>query len=149
MIMSTSWRVRVLAVAGGCALLVLWWWPGLPWSLPPVCVFRVVWGFPCPGCGMTRAISMVMAGDLTRSLAFHALALPVVLGWGILLTLAVWKGPFRWSGKMGRRMIGVALALVLSYHAVRLTGMAREGTLGQAFRSGMIYRVYAATQGDG
>lgn len=34
---------------------------------------------PCPGCGMTRAIELLMHGELGASLAMHPLAVPTLL----------------------------------------------------------------------
>ena len=34
---------------------------------------------PCPGCGMTRALRLLCAGDFSASLRMHALAAPVLV----------------------------------------------------------------------
>lgn len=34
---------------------------------------------PCPGCGMTRAIDLLVHGDIAASLAMHPLAVPTAL----------------------------------------------------------------------
>jgi len=38
------------------------------------CAFRVVGGVPCPGCGMTRALTELVRGRLTASLHYHPLS---------------------------------------------------------------------------
>ena len=64
----------------GMAQLGLFWL-GLPgWSCP----FLNLFGVPCPGCGLTRAISLLAHGDLHAALAFHAFA-PLFLA-GIVLS---------------------------------------------------------------
>jgi Protein of unknown function (DUF2752) len=45
-------------------------------SLCPVAVFT---GVPCPGCGMTRAFSHLVNGDLSSALDFHPLVIPIVV----------------------------------------------------------------------
>ncbi len=48
-----------------------------------VCPFAILTGFPCPACGMTRAVLLFFTGDPMRSLALHPLAM-------IWLLLALW-----------------------------------------------------------
>jgi len=51
------------------------------------CPFRSVLGVPCPGCGLSRAISALIHGDLAASFAYHAFA-PLFLI-GLLLTALI------------------------------------------------------------
>jgi hypothetical protein len=44
---------------------------------PTVCPFALCTGMACPGCGMTRAASHLIRGDLTTALAYHPL-IPLV-----------------------------------------------------------------------
>lgn len=37
----------------------------------PACTFRQVTGFPCPGCGGTRAVYYLARGQLLQSLLYH------------------------------------------------------------------------------
>jgi hypothetical protein len=59
--------------------VALRWLPNHP--LPELCGSRVLLGVDCPGCGLTRSILALVAGDLAMSFSYH----PV--GW--LLALAV------------------------------------------------------------
>ena len=55
-------------------------------GLPP-CVMKALTGFPCPSCGMTTSISLVMHGDLTAASEANPAGLIVaVLG----LVATVW-----------------------------------------------------------
>lgn len=40
---------------------------------PTVCPFALCTGTACPGCGMTRAMSHLIRGDLTTALSYHPL----------------------------------------------------------------------------
>lgn len=42
-----------------------------------LCPFRGLTGVPCPGCGMTRAVSEVVRGELIASLHHHPLGLVI------------------------------------------------------------------------
>lgn len=53
---------------------------------PTFCFFALCTGTACPGCGMTRAASHLVRGDLTTALDYHPLipaaVLVVAAGWG-------------------------------------------------------------------
>lgn len=58
------------------AVLVAAWWR------VPLCPFAMVFGIPCPGCGLSRATFALLRGDLHAALAVHPLvlvALPAAL----------------------------------------------------------------------
>ncbi|MCI0677816.1 MAG: DUF2752 domain-containing protein [Actinobacteria bacterium] len=44
-------------------------------SLCPVAFFT---GFACPGCGMTRAVSHLMHGDMAMAVTLHPLVIPIL-----------------------------------------------------------------------
>ena len=48
---------------------------------PPVCIFHLLTGHPCPLCGMTRAFGRLMAGDVVGATHFNAFAIPVFIIW--------------------------------------------------------------------
>jgi Protein of unknown function (DUF2752) len=47
---------------------------------PTMCVFRRATGMPCPSCGMTRSWSAATRLDVRRSLAWHPLGIPTLIG---------------------------------------------------------------------
>lgn len=66
-------RAGAILVAPVLAFFVL---AALPF---PVCQSRVLFGLPCPGCGLTRATDALVHLDLLGSLRLHPLAIPVLL----------------------------------------------------------------------
>lgn len=49
-----------------------------PFSIP--CVFYLITGIPCPGCGMTRAVTLFLRQDLLGAITMNILFLPLLLG---------------------------------------------------------------------
>ena len=47
-------------------------------SRRPVCLIRNVFGVPCPGCGMVRAISCVFHGNFSKALRYNKLVVLVL-----------------------------------------------------------------------
>ncbi len=46
-------------------------------SLPDICIFHHLFDVECPGCGMTRAISSILHGDLDAAIRFNRSVLVV------------------------------------------------------------------------
>lgn len=44
---------------------------------PSFCLIKALTGRPCPGCGMTRAVSSVLHGDFKKAWRYNKLVVPV------------------------------------------------------------------------
>ena len=78
-------RKFALVVAGTAGVQIALVSLNLPgWECP---FFRLT-GIPCPGCGLTRAVILLLKGDLQASLRFHAFA-PIVLLTAVALILVL------------------------------------------------------------
>lgn len=64
-------RTALIASAGSLLLLQL--------LFGAICPLRIFLGIPCPGCGLTRAVSLLFAGNLSASVAMHPLAIPALV----------------------------------------------------------------------
>ena len=90
-------RRRRLGVLGGGALLAgALGYIGLvdphnQDSVFPVCPFRLLTGWNCPGCGALRMTHDVLHGDLTAAIhdnIFLLIGIPVLAGWILLGVVA-------------------------------------------------------------
>src|SRR5215471_1193133 len=65
------------------------------YPLPPACVSRQVYGFKCPGCGLTRSFVHLAHGEWSASWQSHR------LGW-LLMAAVLLQFPYRiialWRG---------------------------------------------------
>lgn len=99
-----------------------------------MCPFAIVLGFPCPGCGMTRAVLFMLSGKPFDSLYLHPLALP----WPALLLYLCF---FRYI--KGRRaplieVFTISLSLItLFFYCYRLS----LGTLPEVPGPGLLHLV--------
>jgi Protein of unknown function (DUF2752) len=85
-------------------------------SLPAVignggCPFAAIFGVPCPGCGMTRAVLLLMNGEVTASLRMHPLVVPSALAAVVLMAASIWvtaktgSPAGMWRDRIGRYAI--------------------------------------------
>ena len=113
--MLNGWRDRSVAAApflGVAALLAI----NPTDQGPTICPIALLTGVACPGCGMTRAASALLRGDVDLALTYHPLipliAVLVIAGW-------VWS-ILRRAGKVdpipnrvvNLTLIGVGVSLV-------------------------------------
>ena len=65
-------RCAVLVLSAVALLAILWWFDPAKIDLP-ICSFRVLTGWDCPGCGATRATHELLHGRLGAALHYNAL----------------------------------------------------------------------------
>jgi hypothetical protein len=69
------------------------------------CVLKSITGWPCPTCGLTRAVCSALHGDIAGSLAFHPAGLIVLaslVGWLVWSVLEAWQGRPLWDTARSR-----------------------------------------------
>ena|ERR1035437_9382217 len=71
------------------------------------CIIKFITGFPCPGCGMTRAWIAFFEGNLLESFKWHPLFLLVPL-----LVLLIFYNGFSIKTKKIRNYILIAIAIL-------------------------------------
>lgn len=82
------------------------------------CFFMSTIGFPCPGCGLTRAFVCFFSGDLRGALYYHPLfwLVPIVLAVIILKRLFAGSAQKKWY----TRFLCFSASLFIAVYAVRL-----------------------------
>jgi hypothetical protein len=80
-----------LRAAGAVVLGAAALWPAVPVHPPLSCPLRAATGIPCPMCGMTRAVTAAVHGDLAASLRYNPGGIAVVLV--AIALLVTWRVP--------------------------------------------------------
>jgi len=50
-----------------------------------ICIFKAIFGLPCPACGMTRAFTHCLAGEFKKAFFYHPLFLFSIIVFLVLL----------------------------------------------------------------
>jgi hypothetical protein len=118
-----TWRDRLILLAPATVIGLLAVLPSE--DGPTVCPFALCTGMACPGCGMTRAASHLIRGDLTTALGYHPLVPLIAIlsagGWVWYLLSRSGRArqlPTRWVNTIlagtGLMLLGVWVARALS-----------------------------------
>ncbi len=97
------------------------------------CSFVKLFHRPCPGCGMTRAIDLMLVGQWHASLQMHPLAVPMLLAGAAFALSTIWTTylfgmPLIHKSTLGKLALG---ALALAYVAtIALWGLRWFGYFG-------------------
>ncbi len=89
-----------------------------------LCPFKLLTGFPCPGCGITKSLIFLYQGDLVKSFSYHLLGplffiaclILLLLMIAELLTSKVYFRKYLYNKQLAYWMGG----LLAVYHTIRL-----------------------------
>lgn len=88
------------------------------WKLLGPCVFHLLTGYYCPGCGGTRAVSALLDGHPLWSFLYHPIVLyGVIVGGWFMVSQTVErlsKGRIRIGMRFREIYIWIALALIIA-----------------------------------
>lgn len=89
-----------------------------------LCPLKMLTGFPCPGCGITKSLVFLYEGNLYSSLYYHLFGPLVILfsiGTIVVLTAELLTGRVYLQQLLFNRRLGYALGIALAvYHLLRL-----------------------------
>jgi len=89
-----------------------------------LCPLKMLTGFPCPGCGITKSLVYFYEGDLQKSLYYHILG-PLVIAFCVvtivvLTTELITKKEY-FNNLLFNKKLAYSLAIFLAtYHFVRI-----------------------------
>lgn len=86
------------------------------------CPVRLLFGVPCPGCGVTRAVLSVLRLDLPGAFAYNP-AFPLIILLflhGIHREVLVRKAGKRWNVKIEAAVVTVFVVIIIGIYLFRL-----------------------------
>jgi hypothetical protein len=93
-------------------------------SAQSLCPFKLLTGFPCPSCGITKSIVYCYEGDLAKSISYHILGPAVVficLLVLIVLPIELYTKKDVFKKYFYSKKLAYSLAIFLGvYHIIRL-----------------------------
>jgi hypothetical protein len=103
-----------------------------------LCPLKMLSGFPCPGCGITKSLVYFYDGDLQKSLYYHVLGPFVILFCiatiGVLTTELITKKEYFNSLLFNKKLAyGLAIFLV-TYHFIRIVYFVKNNSIDDILR---------------
>ena len=118
---------RVIALAAGLVLAISLILPdggdGRKAPGPSLCLFHSVTGFPCPGCGLTRAFSSLSRGKMARAWELNPFAFPLYAATVAAVFAPLWwrRVPRNWENRpVVRWGVLILMAGMLAHGVARI-----------------------------
>jgi len=97
--------------------VIAYFLPSLPYQ-PPLCLFKLMTGYPCAGCGMTRAFEAAAHGRFKEAFEWHPIGLMLFMGAWLGAAAVVYElltnKPFDWDKWLQRWGILIAWSLFIA-----------------------------------
>ena len=98
-----------------------------------LCPFKMLTGFPCPGCGITKSMVYFYEGDLQKSLYYHILgpmAIVFCMATIIVLTTELITKKEYFNQLLFNKKLGYGLGIFLAtYHFIRIIYFLRNNSI--------------------
>ncbi|WP_035675593.1 DUF2752 domain-containing protein [Flavobacterium frigidarium] len=103
-----------------------------------LCPFKMLTGFPCPGCGITKSLVYCYEGDLLKSLYYHILG-PFVIVFCfviiIVLTTELLTKREYFNALLYNKKLAYGLAIFLgAYHLIRIVYFVKNNSFDEVLR---------------
>lgn len=122
----SRWRVRLALVLLAAAVIpvaaTVYNYPPSEYGFYPKCLFHLLTGMHCPGCGATRAVGALVQGDLPQALAYNVLLvvfLPVIVVAGYRQARQLWTGAPARGWRLSFWMSYAVMGLIVAYWFLR------------------------------
>ena len=98
-----------------------------------LCPFKMLTGFPCPGCGITKSMVYFYEGDLLKSVYYHILG-PFVIAFCVLtivvLTTELITKKEYFNGLLFNKKLAYGLGILLfTYHFIRIVYFIKSNSI--------------------
>lgn len=125
-------RGAVLHVVALAILLLIW-----------RCPFYLLFGVPCPGCGITRAYTALLSGNVEEAFSLNPMFLPAGFAfWYMIHRRILPKRP----SPIVEMTAGIAiLILMLGSYGYRM--ISQTGLIAADVESGLLFRIWEAVFG--
>ena len=121
---------RVLGIAGAFLTLAIPYFlmlhnvNGHIESEQSLCPFKMLTGFPCPGCGITKSLIFFYEGDFLKSIQYHLFG-PITVLFCIAtiatLTVSLFTNKRYFENILFNMKLAYTLGIILAtYHSIRL-----------------------------
>ena len=88
------------------------------------CPFKMLTGFPCPGCGITKSVVYFYDGNLLKSITFHLFGpFVIILSVYFLIKLGLelyYNKPFFANTFDKKKWTYIFVVLLIVYHLIRI-----------------------------
>ena len=103
-----------------------------------LCPLKMLSGFPCPGCGITKSLVYFYEGDLQKSLDYNIFG-PLVIAFciatiAVLTTELITKKEFFTKLLFNKKLAYILAIFLASYHFIRIIYFIRNNSIDDILR---------------
>ena len=103
-----------------------------------ICPFKMLSGFPCPGCGITKSLVFLYEGDVGKSIYYHLfgpLTFLICIAAILVLSLElVTKKEYFQNILFSKKLAYVLGSTLAGYHVIRLILFISSNTIDEILR---------------